>query len=100
MTKPLRLTELLGDDRPVISEQTFTNRLIVGPAVIFPFDSRFEGCEWSADFDATFWPLAADRARAVGAVFVERCTFIDCVFNGVGLAAPEGEAGRYRALWP
>lgn len=96
---PVALTELLEPGTPVLADRTFTGLLIVGPAVIYPFDSTFEGCEWTTDFASTFWPITGDRERVVGAVFVERCAFIDCVFNGVGIAAPEEERGLYESFW-
>lgn len=98
--KILRLPDLVTLDRPVLSDQHFRGQLIVGPGLLYPFDSTFDGCEWTVDFDSAFWPIAPGRDRVVGAVFVERCTFVDCVFNGVGIAAPEGERDRYRQLWP
>lgn len=98
-TRTVDLGELLEPGSPVIAGRTFTGQLVEGPAVIYPFDSTFEGCEWTADFDATFWPVTGDRERVVGVVFVERCRFVDCVFNGVGIAAPVAERERYRDLW-
>lgn len=100
MTSLLRLSQLVEDERPVIADRTFTGLVLLGPAIIYPFDCTFDECEWTTDFGSTFWPIEADRARVVGALFVERCSFVTCVFNGVGIAAPEIDREQYRSLWP
>jgi hypothetical protein len=86
-------------DRPVISEQSFEGKRIEGPAVIAPWECIFEGCVWSTDFDTTFWPITDDRPRVAGAIELERCTFTNCVFIGVGIAAPESDRMKYKAFW-
>lgn len=94
----LRIQDLVVD-RPVLTDLVFRDQVIQGPAIIAPWECIFDGCAWASDFASTFWPISAGRPVVVGAIELERCTFLNCVFVGVGIAAAESESSRYEELW-
>lgn len=101
LAKSVRTVRLmdLELDRPHISERSFHGKIIQGLAVVSPWACIFDGCEWTTDFTTNFWPVAYHRPRVAGVIALERCTFVNCVFVGVGIAAPESDRDKYEAVW-
>jgi hypothetical protein len=81
---------LLAGDEGAIRDTEFVDCDIHGPAVLYSAEGgKISSCSWDGDFDSVIWALGPTRQRIVGAVALERCSFVGCRFRNVGLAVPE-----------
>lgn len=74
---------------PVIEGYTFENCLVLGPAVVAVLsDVSFESSQWVTDpgesSESLWWEV--DEGHRVGAIGIRNCSFVGCVFQGVGFA--------------
>lgn len=74
----------------MITDITFVNARVIGPAVLAPLGSTsiMHSGFGSPDLDTPFWETTSDRQALVGAVGVVDCTFSNCMFEGIGWAGP------------
>jgi hypothetical protein len=73
----------------VVSDATFDNVQLIGPAVV-----AFQGCSlensvFEGDPEAFLWEVPADRQRVLGAVLFLNCRFTRCRFSRIGIAGPK-----------
>lgn len=68
----------------------FSNCRIIGPAILALLDNvSLLHSTWNAPgLDAVFWEVPPERGPVVGVVAVRNCTFSNCTFDNIGLAAP------------
>jgi len=83
----------------IIEAVTFTNCLIVGPAVILILGATsLEECSWDAPGPrALFWEIDDARSEIVGAVGLLDCTFSACRFTNVGIGAHRKDLPKLQA---
>lgn len=84
----VRIADLSQETRPtVLQDFEFDKCLIVGPAVLLLIDyNEFPGCDFT-NGQASLIPIEADRDYA-GVIGVSNCSFRECTFQNVALAAP------------
>jgi hypothetical protein len=73
---------------PRISDYTFVNCRIVGPAVLALVEGvELRHCSFEADINALFWEIDPEaRPLVFGAVGVTDVAFISCTFQAIGFA--------------
>lgn len=87
----------LADFGSIITDQTFEDCEILGPAILAPRGSGgFYNCGWEGDADSLFWELPTGE-RIVGATVAENCVFTRCRFVNVGIAGTKDDIDRMRA---
>lgn len=92
----VRLADLASLD-DVLTELTFENCEIVGPAVVVLLgDTKVTDCHWTGDPDAVLWP-AHGREQVVGAIGLRDCTITGCQFFRVGMLVPDDQLPIVRA---
>jgi hypothetical protein len=84
----VRLSDLVVTD-DIIRGKSFTNCLIVGPAVVAPMGhTSINNCVFIGTPDALYWDVS-ERGLVIGAIALEDCTFEDCRFERTGFAGTE-----------
>lgn len=92
----VRLVDLAVLD-DVIRGLEFTNRLVVGPAVIVPLGATsFVNSGFDGDQGSLLWELSPQRQSILGAIGIEDCNFTGCRFTRIGLAGPPELVSRLR----
>jgi hypothetical protein len=93
--RSFRIVDLVGDD-DLITEKTFEDCTIYGPAVLAPLDRMtFEHNSFEADPEALFWVIPEGRTRVVGAIGLIDCTFRRCIFRRIGIAGKQELIDRF-----
>src|ERR671939_2116917 len=82
----IRISELAGE-QGVLEGFVFEGCDLKGPAVVVPQGSNFASSRLAGDPDALLWEIPPNRPEVIGAILVRNCTFEDCTFMNVGLAA-------------
>lgn len=89
---------LLAGDEAAIRDTNFTDCDVHGAAIIYlGNDTRMAHCKWDGDPDAVFWEIAPDRQSIVGAIHLERVSFVGCRFTAVGIAVPRADMAKVKA---
>jgi len=79
----------------VISDVTFENCVIEGPAVVALLgnttmsDSGLDG-----DTESVLWVIPDARQYVIGAIALVDCTIVGCSLRRIGLAIPESQVER------
>lgn len=68
-----------------VSGYTFTNCLLVGPAIVVLSGSTMTGSGFTGELEGLLWRLP-ESEFVFGAVMFENSTFDDCRFERVGFA--------------
>ena len=85
--RSFRIVDLLEQATDLLSERTFEDCTIYGPAVLVPLShTTFEGNVFEGDPTALFWEIPEERERVTGGVGVLGCTFRRCIFRMIGIA--------------
>src|SRR5580700_9828465 len=93
--EPIRLTALVGTDG-TLTDHTFIECHIHGPAVVATVNCRFEQNILGSDPNAFLWPVDTQaRPVAAGVVVLLNCLFERCVFVNVGFAGPAADIERW-----
>jgi len=94
----IQFATIVPPGQPIIAGQNFTDKLIVGPAVVFlTGTTSFDNCRWEVDDpDALFLPV--DRSRTVfGVIALDCCSFVRCEFKRIGVVVAADELDDLRA---
>lgn len=87
--RSISIRDLIEADGSAISERTFEDCFIDGPAVIYPLRTTFDAPTFQADIpEAIFWELSADQEAVYGAIEVRDCMFRRCRFSRIGVTGP------------
>jgi hypothetical protein len=79
---------LLAREKGTIRDREFVDCDINGPAVLYlGEETALNTNSWDGDLDAILWRIEPGRARILGAINVERTTFVGCRFHNIGIAA-------------
>jgi hypothetical protein len=92
----IRLALLAGDDG-VIRDCEFVDCTIKGPAVLYVGEgARFDTNSFDGG-EGVLWELdPVKQPRIVGAILIERSTFIGCAFTNVGIAGAKETIDKFR----
>lgn len=88
----IQLAALAGVPSCTVILHRFEDVMVVGPAVVVPQGTRFEGCKWGGAFREV-WTELPPGTQIKGAIYARDCEFIRCAFVAVGfLADPDAMA--------
>jgi hypothetical protein len=85
--EPIRLCELVAGDG-VLDGHTFVECHIKGPAILALLgEPVLTDCDFGGDASQILWEVdTKTRPSVVGVIVADHCTFVGCVFEGVGFA--------------
>jgi hypothetical protein len=92
----IRIVHMAGDEA-VIRGHTFEDCTIMGPAVLVFRDCDLVDPTLRGKLDAILWEVWPDREWVLGAVLVERCRFLQCRFENIGIAGPKSLLAKLRS---
>lgn len=86
---------------PTIEGYTFVHCRIIGPAVLGIVDGvKIEHCQFEGEFSSLFWEVnPEDRPLVVGAVGLVNTHFVNCTFQGVGIAGSPDFGAAFEATF-
>lgn len=94
----IRIAELTVNTS-LIEDSEFVNCRIIGPAILGLLGGvTISYSTWvSPSLDAMFWPVPPERNPVIGVVGVRNCTFSNCRFEEIGVAAPPEMRAQFEA---
>jgi hypothetical protein len=88
----------LAREFPLIERAEFRNCTMLGPAVVAPLGStEIRDCTFEGDPSALLWEIPESRPNVIGAIGLESCIFVSCVFSGIGFAGPASVLEHFRS---
>jgi hypothetical protein len=88
---------LLAGDEAVVCDREFVDCDVKGPAMVFIGNGVRMDSNRFPDGDAVLLELdPAQHPRIVGAILLERVSFVGCTFTNVGIIGPKSTIDLFR----
>lgn len=86
--REISIRDLLEHDGAV-SDRTFEDCYIDGPAVVYPYQCQFNKPVFVTNvIESLLWELSPNQEAVIGAIELRRCVFRRCRFNRIGIVGP------------